>query len=259
MVDPDGLGELSREAREAHSIHVNTVAIGEDANFPLMEGMARDGWGFAARLNDSSTVARVSKRRALDLVRRAANSTELRVKVAPTVSILGVSGHEATVQGPTATLSIGELGPGEVLRLVLHLSADSAGKQVRPLDIAQVELQYEDGLTEVRRTQSLELKAELNPQKAQGRGALDVEALRHATLAFAEQHVARAAEAAEDGDLPSARQILQETRETLKRMGTHARLEITDALALLDKRGTQILDQKRVEPPQQQPGKKKKR
>jgi Ca-activated chloride channel family protein len=246
MVDQDGLAALAREAREAHSIHVNTVAIGEDADIDLMAGMAKQAWGFAATLNDSSVTSRVSTRRQLDLIRRAANAVELNVKVGPTVTLLGVMGLEATAQGNLARIPIGEIGPGEVLRIVLHLSTDNVGKEVRPIDLAQVELKYEDALTEKHRTQSLTVQAELNPAKAKGRGALDMDALKPASLAFVERRTARADETAEDGDMAGARQILDETRESLKQMGSLARLEITGAMALLEKRSNEIAGQQRA-------------
>jgi Ca-activated chloride channel homolog len=248
MVDQDGLAQLAREAREGHSIHVNTVAIGESADLDLMAGMAKNGWGFASSLNDSSVAGRVSTRRQLDLVRRAANNVELRIKVGPTVTLLGVMGLDSAVQGNLARVPVGEVGPGEVVRVTLHLSTDNVGKQVRPIELAQIGLQYEDGLTEKHRTQSLTVEAQLNPAKAKGREALDMEALKHASLMFVQRHTARADEAAEDGDAAGAKEILEATRESLKKMGSLARLEITDAMALLDKRGREITEQGRPKP-----------
>ncbi|WP_224241285.1 vWA domain-containing protein [Hyalangium gracile] len=245
MVDQDGLARLARAAREQHSIHVNTVAIGEDADLDLMAGMAKQGWGFAASLNDSAATTRVSTRRQLDLVRRAASAVELRVRVGPTVTLLGVMGLDAAVQGSLARVPVGEVGSGEVIRLVLHLSTDNVGKEVRPIELAQIDLQYEDALTEKRRTQSLSVKAELNPAKARGRGALDPEALKHASVAFVQRHTARADETAEDGDRAGAREILESTRESLKQMARLARLQITDAMALLARRSSEIAEQSR--------------
>lgn len=248
MVDQDGLAELARVAREESSIHTNTVAVGDDADIELMAGVAKQGWGFAATLNDSSATERVAKRQQLDLVRRAANAVELRVKVGPTVKIVDVFGAEATAKGNLARISLGEVGSGETIPIVLHLSTDNVGKQVRPIDLAQVELTYEDALAEKRRTQKLTVEAELNPGQARGRSALDVEALRAGTLAYVKKHTARADEAAEDGDQLTAKEILDSTRESVKRMGALARLEITDAMALFTERSNQILQQQRPEP-----------
>lgn len=247
MVDAAGLAEIAREARENHNVHVSTVAIGEDANLELMAGMARQGWGFAARLNDSSQAARVANRQRLELLRRAASSVELTVKVAPSASIVEVYGHDATVTGNTVRLAVGELGPGEVLRVALQLSTQNLGKQVRPLALVQADLQYENAFTERLRLQSLDLKGEVNPGKAQQRGALDTETVKHASLALVERNVARADETAEDGDLPGARKLLDDTREALKKLGAQARLAVADALVLLDTRGRQVLQQKRPE------------
>ena len=245
MVDQDGLAALAREAREGQSIHINTVAIGEDADIDLMAGMAKNGWGFAATLNDSSVTGRVSTRRQLDLVRRAAQAAELRIRVGPTVTLLGVMGMDAAVQGNLARVPIGEVGPGEVIRIVLHLSTDNVGKQVRPIELAKIDLEYRGRAHREAPQPDLPLEAELNPAKAKGRGALDLEALRHAAMAFVRRHTARADEAAEDGDLAGAKQILDETREGMKQLGSQARLEITDALALLNERSSQILKQQR--------------
>lgn len=248
MVDPDGLAQIAREAREEHSIRMNTVAVGEDADLELMAGMARKGWGFAAALNDSAAAARVAKRQQLDPVRRAANAVELRVKPSPTVTLLGVMGLDGTIQDNLARIPAGEIGPGETVQLVLHLSTDNVGKQVRPIELAQIELEYEDGLTERRRTQQLTLQAELHLAKAKGRGALNLEALRPAALAYVEKQTARADEAAEDGDVAGAKEILQEAREKVKQLGALARLELAPAMARFNERSAQILEQKRPKP-----------
>jgi Ca-activated chloride channel family protein len=259
MVDQDGLAQLARDAREQHSIHMNTVAIGEDANIDLMAGMAKQGWGFAATLNDSAVAGRVSKRRQLDLVRRAANGVELRVKTAPTATLVGIMGLDATMKGTLARIPVGEIGPGEVIQIVLHLSTDNVGKQVRPIELAFIGLEYEDALTEKHRTQNLTLQAELNLAKAAGRGALNLQALRPAALAYVERHTARADETAEDGDLIGAQEILEETRESVKQMAAMARLEIASAMALLNQRSSQIVQQQRPKPQPNPLGDKKKK
>lgn len=262
MVDQDGLAQVAREAREMHSIHMNTVAVGEDADLELMAGIAKQGWGFAAALNDSSATGRVPKRQQLDMVRRAANSAELRVKTAPTVTLLSVMGLDGTTKGNLATIPVGEIGPGEVVQIVLHLSTDNVGKQVRSIELAELELQYEDGLTEKRQTQNLTLQAELNLAKAKGRDALNPEALQTAALAYAEEHAARADETAEDGDQLGAMEILDQTRDRLKQMATVARAEVASAMVLLNKRSKQIFAQKRPKPkadPLNDKKKKKKR
>jgi Ca-activated chloride channel homolog len=245
MVDAAGLAEIARDSRETRSIHVSTVSIGEDSHFDLMAGIARQGWGFAARLGDSSETTRVSKRQRLELLRRAASAVELTLKVAPNLSIVDVYGHDATIKGNTIRVAIGEVGPGEVVPLVLHLSTLNVGKQARPLELVQAELQYENAFTERLRSQSFSLKAEVNPEKAEGRGALNTHALRTAALAFAKRNVARADELAEEGDLTGAEKVLEDTREALKKMGTHSRLSVLDALGLLYEQGPQVLEKKR--------------
>jgi Ca-activated chloride channel family protein len=248
MVDQDGLAQAAREAREKHSIHINTVAVGEDADAELMAGIAKQGWGFAARLNDSSAAERVATRQQLDMVRRAANTVELRAKLAPTISLVGVLGLDGTVQGNTLSIPVGELGPKEVISIILHLSADNVGKQVRPIPLVEVELEYEDGLTEKHQTQNLTLQAVLNPTKAKGRDAPNLEALGAAALAYVDEHTARADETAEDGDQLGAMEILDQTRDKVKRLATLARAEVASAMVLLNKRSKQIFAQKRPKP-----------
>ena len=148
--------------------------------------MAKEGWGFAARLNDSSGAQQVAKRQHLELVRRAADKVTVRVKLEPNVRILDVLGHESSLKGNTLEIPIGELGPGEVLPVVLQLGVKVSGTQVRPLELAHVELQYENALTERTRLQNITLKTEINPAKAKGSGALDAEASRHAARAILE-------------------------------------------------------------------------
>jgi Ca-activated chloride channel homolog len=248
MVDQDGLAQVAREARESRSIHTNTVAVGDDADADLMAGIAKEGWGFAARLNDSSAAERVATRQQLDMVRRAANTVVLRVKLAPTVTLVQVLGVDGTVEGNTVTIPVGELGSKEVLPITLHLATDSVGKQVRTLPLAEVELDYEDALTEKHQTRNLTLQTELNPVKAKGREALNLEALGAAALAYVDENAARADETAEDGDQLGAMQILDDTRDKLKQLATLARADVASAMVLLNKRSKQIFAQKRPKP-----------
>jgi Ca-activated chloride channel family protein len=238
---------------------MNTVAVGDDADAELMAGIAKQGWGFAARLNDSSAAERVATRQQLDMVRRAANTVELRAKLAPTVTVVRVLGMDGTVQGNTLTIPVGEIGPKEVIQIVLHLATDNVGKQVRTIPLAEVELEYEDGLTEKHQTRNLTIQAELNPAKAKGRDALNLEALGAAALAYVEEHAARADETAEDGDQLGAMEILDQTRDKLKQMGTLARGDIASAMVLLNKRSKQIFAQKRPKPKPDPLGDKKKK
>jgi hypothetical protein len=241
---------------------VNAVAVGDDADLELMAGIAKQGWGFFAALNDSAAAERVSKRQQLDTMRRAANTVELRVKTTPTVTLVGVMGLDATVQGNLATISVGEIGPGEVIPIVLHLATDTVGRQVRSIELAELELKYEDGLTEKNQTQKLALQAELNLAKAKGRESLNPPALQAAALAYVEEHAARADETAEDGDQLGAMEILDKTRDHLKRMAAQSRAEIASAMVLLNKRNKEIFAQKRPKPkadPLTEKKKKKKR
>jgi Ca-activated chloride channel family protein len=248
MVDQDGLAQTAREARETHSIHTNTVAVGDDADADLMAGIAKHGWGFAARLIDSSAAERVATRQQLDMVRRAANAVTLRVKLAPTVTLLGVLGMDGTVQGNTLSIPVGEIGPKEVIPIVLHLSTDSVGKQVRSIPLAEVELDYEDALTEKHQTQKLTLQAELNPAKAKGREAVNAAVLGAAALAYVDEHAARADETAEDGEQLGAMEILDKTRDKVKQMATLARADVAAAMVLLNKRSKEIFALKRPKP-----------
>jgi Ca-activated chloride channel family protein len=257
MVDPVGLAEIAREAREKHSIHTSTVSVGEDSNFELMAGIAKEGWGFAARVSDSSLVSRVATRQRLEVLRRAATRAELSLKVAAGIDIVDVYGQDATVKGNTVQVPLGEVGPGEVLRLVLHLRASDIGEKQLTLTLVSADLQYENAFTERTRTHSMDLKAVIEPGEAPGRETLDLAALRLVSRAFAERNVARADEAVEEGDLATAQRTLADTREALKVMGTHARLVIIDALAFLYARGDEVLAQQRPAAKKKAPEKKK--
>ncbi|MDY7228004.1 vWA domain-containing protein [Hyalangium rubrum] len=240
MVDAVGLAQIARDIREDHSIHVNTVAIGEDANLELMAGMAKEGWGFAASMNDSSEVERVAKRQRWQLMQRAADKVVLRVKLPSTVSIVDVLGHESSRQGDTLLIPVGELGPGEVLRTILQLSTTNTGKQARPLEIAQVELQYENALTERTKSQELALKAEFKPQKSKAPPELDTEALQQVTRSLLTRQLARATETAAEGDVPGATKLLEETRGTLKRLSTQGKFDVGEELAMLEAKSHEI-------------------
>ncbi|HEX8701104.1 MAG TPA: VWA domain-containing protein [Myxococcaceae bacterium] len=257
MVDAAGLAEIARDLRKDKNVHVSTVAIGEDADLEVMAGMAKEGWGFSARLNDSAGAQLVAKRQHLELVRRAADKVTVRVKLEPTVKLLEVLGHESFVQGNTVQIPIGELGPGEVLPVVLRLGVKVAGTQVRPLELAHVELQYENALTERTRLQNITLKTEINPAKAKGSGALDAEASRYAARAILEHNLARAEESATEDNATGARQLLESTRATLTRMSTQAQFDASKELARLDERATELTQKYSLAVPAKATAKKK--
>ena len=257
MVDGAGLAAIAREFREDKNVHVSTVAIGEDADLEVMTGMAKEGWGFAASLSDSSGAQQVAKRQHLELIRRAAEKVIVRVKLEPTVKVLDVLGHESTIKGNTLQIPIGELGPGEVLPVVLRLSVKAAGTQVRTLDLAHVELQYENALTERTRLQNLTLKTEINPVKAKGPGALDEDASRYAARAVMERNLARAEELAEENDANSAKQLLTEARATVTRMSAQAQFDATRDLARLDERAAELTQRYSLAEPVKPAAKKK--
>ncbi|HLK99908.1 MAG TPA: VWA domain-containing protein [Myxococcaceae bacterium] len=240
MVDGAGLAAIARDFREDDNVHVSTVAIGEDADLEVMTGMAKEGWGFTARLNDSASAQLVARRQHLELIRRAADKITVRVKLDPAVRLVEVIGHDSSRQGSTLQIPVGEMGPGEVLPIVLHLAVKAAGTQVRTMELAQVELQYENALTEHTRLQDITIKAELNPARAKGPGALDADASRYAARAILERNLARAEENAEENNATSARQLLDEARASLKRMSGQAPFDATRELALLDTRTAEL-------------------
>lgn len=259
MVDASGLAAIARELRDTKNVHVSTAAIGEDADLELMSGMAKEGWGFAARLIDSSGAERVAQRQQLELVRRAADKAILRVKLEPTVRVLNVLGNESSRQGNTLQIPIGELGPGEVMPIVLHLAVSAAGKQVRSIDLAHIELQYENALTERTRLQNITLTAELNPAKAKAPGAMDAEATQSAARVILASNLARAEETAEDGDKAGAQQVLEETRATLQRMSSQARFDAAQELARLEERAGELSQKYSLAKPSKAAAKKKKK
>jgi Ca-activated chloride channel family protein len=259
MVDGAGLAAIARDIRDARNVHVSTVAIGEDADLEVMSGMAKEGWGFASRLHDSSGAERVATRQRLELVRRAADKAILRVKLEPAVRVLAVLGNESTQKGNQLQLPLGELGAGEVMHVVLHLAVNAAGKQVRTLELAHIELQYENALTEHTRLQNITLEAELNPAKAKGPGNMNAEAARHAARAILTRNLARAEETAEDGDKAGAKQVLDESRTTLQKMSSQASFDATKELALLAERTEAISQKYALNKLGKQPAKKKKK
>jgi Ca-activated chloride channel family protein len=258
-VDADGLAALAREVREKKNVHLSTVAIGDDANVEVMAGMAKEGWGFAARLNDASGVERVAQRQRLELVRRAADKTTVRLKLESNVRVLEVLGHESVLKGNTLTIPVGELGPAEVLPIVVRLSVTVAGKQARRMALAHLEIQYENALTERTRLQNLSLSAEVNPPKANRPGAFNSDPLHYAARAIVQRNLAQAEELANDGDKAGARQLLDETRPILQRMSGQGPFDGKKELALLEERGAELTRKYSLASPSKQAAKPKKK
>jgi Ca-activated chloride channel family protein len=217
LVDRESLAAVSRKARTVYRIHVSAVGIGDDCDEDVLQRIVKDGWGFVGYVRGAAQVPRVGHRQKLEVVRRAAEQVELRLKMSREVELLGVLGYHSIDTGPSqVTVPLAEAGPGDIFEVVLHLRVNVPAKATSPYFLGVAELSYLDLLGNQGRTSKLEISADLaGPRKP---APVDPHVSLLAARAITARNLVLAEERFEEQNAPRALEILDQTEEMLGQM-----------------------------------------
>lgn len=217
LVDREGLAAVSRKARTVYRIHVSAVGIGEDCDEEVLQQIVKDGWGFVAYVRGASQAPRVGHRQKLEVLRRAAEQVELRLKMSREVQLLDVLGYHSIEAGPSAvTIPLSEAGPGDSFEVVLHLKVNVPPKAASPYFLGVAELTYLDLLGGGGRTSKLEISADVAGPKRPA--PMDPEVSLLAAKSITARNLVLAEERFEEQNGPRALEILDQTEEMLGQM-----------------------------------------
>jgi Ca-activated chloride channel family protein len=214
LTDRESLAAVARKARTVYRIHVSAVGVGEDADEDVLQRIVKDGWGFVAYVRGPSQVPRVGHRQKLEVLRRAAEQIELRLRISREVELLGVLGYHSIEAGPSmVSVPLAEAGPGDVFQVVLHLKVNVPAKASSPYFLGVAELNYLDLLGNQGRSSKLEISADLaGPRKP---APPDPQVSLIAAKAITARNLVLAEERFEEDNAQRALEILDQTEEVL--------------------------------------------
>lgn len=232
MNDPAGLAGLAKEVRTEKKIHVSAVAIGEDCDQELMQGIAKEGWGFFDYLSDAARLPRIGKHLRLAFVRRAAENARLSLRVPSDNALEDVFGFDEFHDPETINIPFRDIGVGERLPVVLRFLVNAArGKD--SAYVASVTLEYDDGLTETHRTSSLPIQVAVGGGKATD---VTVQTFLTGASALARRNAIWAQGTFLEGDKRAAMSMLSDTATALRHTATQfGKPNLDDALKPLQR------------------------
>jgi Ca-activated chloride channel family protein len=216
LTDKEGLGNVARKARTVYRIHVSAVGVGEDCDEDVLQRIVKDGWGFLTYVRGASQAARVGHLQKLEVLRRAAEQTELRLRMASGVEVADVLNYQALPSGAGLAVPLDEAGPGDSFDVVLRLKVTVSPRAQGNMTLGTAELSYLDMLGNTNRTAKVEISTPLTGKPAAG--AADAEVTVQAAKAITAKNLVLAEERFEEQNRAAALEILDHTEDQLGQM-----------------------------------------
>jgi len=142
LTDKEGLANVARKARTVYRIHVSAVGVGEAPDEDVLQRIVKDGWGFLTYVRGASDAARVGYLQKLEVLRRAAEQIELRLRAARDVEVQEVLNYQAFHSGGSLAVPLDQAGPGDAFQVVLRLRVNVPPRAQGTLPLATAELGY---------------------------------------------------------------------------------------------------------------------
>lgn len=215
LTDKEGLGNVAKKARTVYRIHVSAVGIGEDCDEDVLQRIVKDGWGFLTYVRGSSQAARVGHLQKLEVLRRAAEQTELRLKTAGGVEVLDVLNYQALPSGGALVVPLDEAGPGDEFNVVLRLKVNVPAQMQGNKTLGTAELSWLDMFSNATRNAKVEIAA---PISGKAPGAPEPEVTVEAARAVTAKNLVLAEEKYEEQNRSAALEILDHTEDLLGQM-----------------------------------------
>jgi len=215
LTDKDSLGNVAKKARTVYRIHVSAVGVGEDCDEDVLQRIVKDGWGFLTYVRGPSQAARVGHLQKLEVLRRAAEQTELRLKGGSGVQVVDVLNYQALPSGDALVVPLDEAGPGDEFNVVMRLRVNVRAGMQGNLTLGTAELSYLDMFGNATRNAKVEISA---PISTSGPGAPDPEVTVEAARAVTAKNLVLAEEKYEEQNRSAALEILDRTEDTLGQM-----------------------------------------
>ncbi|HYV45154.1 MAG TPA: VWA domain-containing protein [Myxococcaceae bacterium] len=215
LTDKDSLANVAKKARTVYRIHVSAVGVGEDCDEDVLQRIVKDGWGFLTYVRGPSQAARVGHLQKLEVLRRAAEQTELRLKAGSGVQVVDVLNYQAMPSGDALVVPLDEAGPGDEFNVVMKLRVNVRAGMQGSFTLGTAELSYLDMFGNATRNAKVEISA---PISAKGPGAPDPEVTVEAAKAVTAKNLVLAEEKYEEQNRSAALEILDQTEDALGQM-----------------------------------------
>jgi len=216
LTDKEGLANVARKARTVYRIHVSAVGVGEAPDEDVLQRIVKDGWGFLTYVRGASDAARVGYLQKLEVLRRAAEQIELRLRAARDVEVQEVLNYQAFHSGGSLAVPLDQAGPGDAFQVVLRLRVNVPPRAQGTLPLATAELGYLDMLGNATRNAKVEISAPVAPKGAPA--APDPEVTLAAARAITAKNLVLAEERFEEQNPSGALEILDRTEDLLGQM-----------------------------------------
>jgi len=152
----------------------------------------------------------------LEVLRRAAEQTELKIRMAHDVEVLDVLNYQAYPSGASLVVPLDEAGPGDEFNVVLRLKVNVPAKVQGNMTLGGAELSYLDMLGNATRNAKVEISAPIADKGAAPPG--DPEVTVEAAKAVTAKNLVLAEERYEEQNRAAALEILDRTEDQLGQM-----------------------------------------
>jgi len=212
---PSELGSLGASLKK-ENISVTAMGLGLDYNEDLMVNLASNSGGNHVFIEDETQIAALFNKEFNTVLSVVAQEVSITIEVAKGVRPVRVFGNQAEINGQKVVATLTQLYSEQEKFLVLEVDVP-ASPEGKPLDIAQVNVDYDNMLT--RASDRLTGKASVNFSSSDKVIASSVnnEVLEAGVLLFANERNKAATILRDKGDIKAARRMLLQNADYLKR------------------------------------------
>ena len=209
MTHPDNLKQIARDLAE-RGIHTSTIGCGSDVDEDLLRSLADLGGGNFHLIESPEQASTVFAREFQELLTIVAQNVRLKVLPAEGVRMLGFL-QDLPFQAVAGgyEVNLGDLFAGDDRRVLLELSTPASGQS--GISVLQLDYQQVAGGLAFR-----ELSAFVESQ-APDHTPINPIVSREVMLSEVSRELKQARQQADEGDLPAARDRLNQARQRLER------------------------------------------
>lgn len=208
ITSASGLSKLAQRFH-ADGTTVTSIGVGLDFNEDLMQHLAEVGGGSYANIQNTNALASIFERDLKQAGAMVARDVTLTLNLPEGVHFGEVLGRPATAQGSRVIVAMPDFSAGQVEKLVVRVRVAAPSMVNQALDIAGVQLDYRDVLSEHAADANLKLAAMVTADPKVALSQLNKDAVIDATRAQTAVNTRHAAEFLSRGDGRGAAAELQ--------------------------------------------------
>ena len=220
---PEDLARLGA-ALAKEGIAVTTVGVGMDYNEDLMTRLSQAGDGNTYFVESSDDLPRIFSAELGDALNVAARTVTIELSCANGIRPLRLIGREGRIRGNVVELTLNQLYGGQEKYALVEVEIP-AGKPGEVLEVASVDLAYENPLTRGRHKASARGSVRFSDEIAEVETSVNVPVQRAVVVNISAEARDRAIDQADKGKLKEAAKELRESAGYLKKAAMELRDE----------------------------------